>query len=732
MKVVVRFVARSLLPIARVVWRRLPRFIQDRLRVPVRRVRKVLGLGHWTKPHTAAAKLATEYHPLVALPIGSSVTAPRRCPTVPPKPEVTLVITAHNDGAFIDTALESVRRQDIDAWECVVVDDASVDDTAAIVLRHSEADSRISLVRRDGNVGLAAARNTGIAFARGDYVAFLDADDYFFPNTLGARLSAARDPGDRMVGSWCDWSSVTEVAGFEFQPSRPGKFGPIDYRTGGGENQIISTSPMIRTDIVRSLGGYDDKFRTAEDFEFSTRLFRNGFRLAYAPVVGVAYRQKRMSMIAGDPATHAMNAMRVYDYMSRPLDGSARSDLASKPFIEPPIGIPSVVRRLERLITFLTFALLSGDEEQVRRVYELLPAGLLGPSTFLVDVEGRIDGAIKRHTTRGASLTKSDIDKVEASVKSLLAERTVDTKSAINVEPHFGSIDKTRVETLPPARSRVRSARVMEAAGSWDVLLAADSADAASELLLVGRELTELGLRVAMVDLGSDDHRRALKFEGIYRVADPVGPSRLLISSRGQDIDADVGRHLVVSCEPVPLLTIGSGEFAHLRGRWESLPSDSQVVGWHTRRDRLLLAKSPADGQALRRGAAQVVVIGSPSDEYDVASLRRSCVGYDLVFDPAFNAGSSHTLDSVTFRKVAPFVHAVLVVGDHPAPADALVYGTPVLRLGGERQPGDTQAEGTTVLERISVCEPVPIDGGVLSDDPLSVHVARALEMMES
>ena len=71
-------------------------------------------------------------------------------------------------------------------------------------------------------------------------------------------------------------------------------------------------------------------------------------------------------------------------------------------------------------------------------------------------------------------------------------------------------------------------------------------------------------------------------------------------------------------------------------------------------------------------------------------------------------------------------------MGDRPAPADALAYGTPVLRLGGQTQPHDTTVAGSAVLERISACVPSVVAEGELEDDPLAAHVARAIEMLAS
>ncbi|MEM9520005.1 MAG: glycosyltransferase family A protein [Actinomycetota bacterium] len=733
MKTVIRRIARILLPFARATWRCLPHPMQQRLRPGLRRARTAVGLGNWTAARTdPSTKLVAAYHPFVPLPITAMGTV-RPAPTSPVDPIVSVVITAHDDGPFIDIALRSVRSQDLREWECIVVDDASVDDTTTIALRHAEADPRISLVRRDRNVGLAAARNTGIASARGEFVTFLDADDFMFPNTLGARVDAARSSGDRIAGSWCDWASVSEATGLDYVTPRPGKFSTIDYTTGGGENQVISTSPLVRRDVLVSLGGYDDSFRTAEDFEFATRLFRNGFQLAFAPVVGVAYRQKRMSMIAGDPLGHARNAMRVYDYMARPLDPAATSSLATAPYTEPPPGIPSPIRRLERLITFLTFAVLGGDDAQRDGVYQLLPPGLLGPSTFMIDLDGRIDGAIRRHTTRTAGLTKAERTAVESSVKALLARRGNDTDDESAIEPHLGIIDPDRIRRLPPSRSRVRPARSIAPAGSWDVLLRADSADAIRELVLVGRELVEHDLRVALIDDNRPDSRRLALTEGIHRVTDPLGAARLLISSAGQSVDAAVDRHLIISAEAAPLPASATADAVHVRGHWERAETDWEVVGWHSRHDRLLAAATPADGQSRRERTSCILVVGSPDRDHGVSSIRSAADRDALVFDSAFKAGPEATLPLEATPGIMAHLHAVIVVGSRPTPAEALAFGTPVLRVGGAPARADETAVNLTELAAVlAAIQPAELEAAEPDADPLGSHVAQALRLLES
>ena len=89
-----------------------------------------------------------------------------------------------NQAAFLSEAVTSVVRQTFGAWEVIIVDDGSPDDTANVAEQLiAEYGERIRLIRQ-ANGGLAAARNAGIAAARGRYILPLDADDRLAPLML--------------------------------------------------------------------------------------------------------------------------------------------------------------------------------------------------------------------------------------------------------------------------------------------------------------------------------------------------------------------------------------------------------------------------------------------------------------------------------------------------------------------------------------------------------------------
>ena len=99
-------------------------------------------------------------------------------------PLVSIIIPCYNHGCYLAEALESVQQQTYPYWECVVVNDASQDDTIAVTQRFLVQDDRFRLLNKPHNEGLAAARNSGIAATTGPYILPLDADDKIAPTYL--------------------------------------------------------------------------------------------------------------------------------------------------------------------------------------------------------------------------------------------------------------------------------------------------------------------------------------------------------------------------------------------------------------------------------------------------------------------------------------------------------------------------------------------------------------------
>lgn len=110
---------------------------------------------------------------------------------------VSIVMPAFNSMRYIDSAIQSVREQRYRKFELVVIDGGSTDGTLDIVRKHAAVDPRIRLILNKPDHGPAHARSVGIKSSVGEYVAFLDADDYWLPSKLGEQVAFMISTGAR-------------------------------------------------------------------------------------------------------------------------------------------------------------------------------------------------------------------------------------------------------------------------------------------------------------------------------------------------------------------------------------------------------------------------------------------------------------------------------------------------------------------------------------------------------
>jgi glycosyltransferase involved in cell wall biosynthesis len=119
-----------------------------------------------------------------------TLSNPARSKNVHPsvKPLVSVIIPAFDAADHISQALNSALSQTYEAIEVIVVDDGSSDATSSIVEEFVRRDTRVRLIRQN-NAGVGAARNTAIEESRGEYIAPLDADDFWFPQKLEKQVA---------------------------------------------------------------------------------------------------------------------------------------------------------------------------------------------------------------------------------------------------------------------------------------------------------------------------------------------------------------------------------------------------------------------------------------------------------------------------------------------------------------------------------------------------------------
>ncbi len=120
-------------------------------------------------------------------------------------PFFSIVMPVYNSERYLASAIEGLLAQTYGSWELIIVDDASVDDSANIAQEYEELDSRIKLVHLVDNKGASAARNVGLEHTTANYVGFFDADDTYDPNMLQQVWeSIQQNPADIVLFGLCE------------------------------------------------------------------------------------------------------------------------------------------------------------------------------------------------------------------------------------------------------------------------------------------------------------------------------------------------------------------------------------------------------------------------------------------------------------------------------------------------------------------------------------------------
>ena len=194
------------------------------------------------------------------------------------RPLVSVIIPVRNAKDFIQEAIDSVLNQDYPSIEIMVIDDGSDDfDYQTLQLQ----DERICVTRLEG-CGVSHARNTGMRLARGDYLAFLDADDVWFPGKLKAQiryLESAAHVGivfGQFIAWTCDESGRFAPAAqlatdcSQLTAADPTRSGWLYTKLLLGLLVGMNTA-VVRREIYQTIGGFDESMRIGEDYDFWLR-----------------------------------------------------------------------------------------------------------------------------------------------------------------------------------------------------------------------------------------------------------------------------------------------------------------------------------------------------------------------------------------------------------------------------------------------------------------------------
>jgi glycosyltransferase involved in cell wall biosynthesis len=206
---------------------------------------------------------------------------------------VSVVIPARDEERCIGATLQSLRGQEHEHLQIVVVDGMSTDATLAIVRRHMAEDPRIELVPNPQRT-IPSALNIGLAHARGAWLVRMDAHSTVGPGYVGAALNRLREGRWGGVGGRKDGTATTPT-GQAIAAALGSKFGVGGslYHHGTHEREVDHIPfGAYPTELVRRLGGWDERLVANEDVEFDFRLRRAGRSLLFDPRLRIQWRSK--------------------------------------------------------------------------------------------------------------------------------------------------------------------------------------------------------------------------------------------------------------------------------------------------------------------------------------------------------------------------------------------------------------------------------------------------------
>lgn len=183
---------------------------------------------------------------------------------------ISVVMPCFNAEEYLREAVESVLNQTYPHAELIAVDDGSTDKTKAILRSFRNS---VRLIEQK-NLGAGPARNAGIKHSRGEFIAFLDADDYWSPNCL-EKLHGTLVNSEAAL-AYCGWQNI----GLEGPAGKP--YIPPDYELHDKRKFFLSSaSPwpihaaLTRRDIMEEVGGFDEQWLSCEDYDLWLRIALN-------------------------------------------------------------------------------------------------------------------------------------------------------------------------------------------------------------------------------------------------------------------------------------------------------------------------------------------------------------------------------------------------------------------------------------------------------------------------
>ena len=204
------------------------------------------------------------------------------------QPLISVIMACYNAAAYVEEAIASVLRQTWTHTEIIVVDDGSRDASPDIVRHLAEIHPDRVRLKHLKHSGPYPARNLGLSHARGDYIAFLDADDWWREDCLEKLLTTLQAEAADL--SYCGWQNVGEHI------LSPEPYVPPAYEKEDPVAAFLKSCPwpihaaLIRRSVLDAVKGFSERLFSSMDYDLWLRILAHTTNIVRVPEVMAYYR----------------------------------------------------------------------------------------------------------------------------------------------------------------------------------------------------------------------------------------------------------------------------------------------------------------------------------------------------------------------------------------------------------------------------------------------------------
>jgi len=206
--------------------------------------------------------------------------------------KVSVITTLYNYKDYIVDCIESFLKQNFKDSEMIIVDDASTDNPYPNIKKYMS--DRVRYIKLDKNMGYSHAKNVGIKASISDVLVMLDSDDMITENGISLRYDRIQEGYDLVHGPVLDFTK--KEGKIITKESRLWQKWKKSRKDASCYKLIHAQSVMLKKDIHKKIGLYDENLRSKSDREMWARILNHNFRISYVEDYVSLYRRHNKQM----------------------------------------------------------------------------------------------------------------------------------------------------------------------------------------------------------------------------------------------------------------------------------------------------------------------------------------------------------------------------------------------------------------------------------------------------